>query len=345
MQWKAGGFFTDETGFNYEPFFPIDVTTKTVLFNFPTNLGASTFPVFYREYAGFGSLDYHFTPTFDVDLGGRYSQNSQTFHEVASGLLTGEENFGQTSSQGVFTYSADARWHITPSNMVYARISEGFVPGGPNDVVPGGNLAPSYRSSTTVNYEAGIKSSLLQDHVTVEVSAFLINWRDIQLQAIIGGLGTFVNGGEARSEGIEWNFAYVPVSGLTLGLNGAYTDAYLTQPTPASVNGQVGDRLPSVPLWETSASANYEWRLFGDYSGFAGCRARQDDDRRAAHARESCGGPGSAVAAHGGRVEHLVASAIEPALEHRHHIDVYDVAGAGPLVCGFYDSQPRHGDG
>jgi iron complex outermembrane recepter protein len=281
LQWKAGGFFTDESGYNYEPFFPIDVTSKTVLFTFPTNLGASVFPVFYREYAGFGSLDYHFTPTFDVDLGGRYSENKQTFHEVASGLLTGDEDFGQTSSQGIFTYSADARWHVTPTNMFYARIAEGFVPGGPNDVVPGGNLAPSYRSSTTINYEAGIKSSLLEDHLTVEVSAFLIDWRDIQLQAIIGGLGTFVNGGKARSQGLEWNFAYVPLSGLTLGFNGAYTDAYLTQQTPASVNGQVGDRLPSVPLWETSASANYERHLFGDYSGFAGLNWRFTGNRYA----------------------------------------------------------------
>jgi iron complex outermembrane receptor protein len=146
---------------------------------------------------------------------------------------------------------------------------------------PAGNLAPSYRSSTTVNYEAGIKSSLLQEHLTIEVSAFLIDWRDIQLQAIIGGLGTFVNGGKARSQGLEWNFAYVPLSGLTLGFNGAYTDAYLTQQTPASVNGQVGDRLPSVPLWETSASANYERHLFGDYSGFAGLNWRFTGSRYA----------------------------------------------------------------
>jgi iron complex outermembrane receptor protein len=274
LQWKVGGFFTDESGFNFEPFFPIDVTTKTVLFNFPTNLGISTFPVRYREYAGFASIDYHVTPTFDVDLGGRYSENNQTFHETTSGVFAGAFNFGQSSSQGVFTYSGDARWHVTPTNMLYARIAEGFVPGGPNNVVPGGNLLPSYSSSTTVNYEVGIKSSLLDDHLTIEVSAFAIDWRDIQLQATIGGLGTTVNGGAAHSGGLEWNFAYVPVSGLTVGFNGAYTDAYLTQPTPASVNGQVGDRLPAVPLWESSVSANYERPLFGDYSGFAGMNWR-----------------------------------------------------------------------
>ena len=31
----------------------------------------------------------------------------------------------------------------------------------------------------------------------------------------------------------------------------------------------MGARLPAVPLWETSASANYERPLFADYSGFA----------------------------------------------------------------------------
>jgi outer membrane receptor for Fe3+-dicitrate len=159
--------------------------------------------------------------------------------------------------------------------MLYARVAKGFVPGGPNDVVPtASGVAPTYTSSTTVNYEMGIKSQLLQKRLTVELDVFDIEWRDIQLQALINGFGVVANGGTARSRGTEWSVGYMPLDGLTLGANGAYTDAYLTQATPASVNGHVGDRLPAAPLWGTSASADYERVLYGDYSGFAGVNWR-----------------------------------------------------------------------
>jgi outer membrane receptor protein involved in Fe transport len=148
-------------------------------------------------------------------------------------------------------------------------------------VVATANEPSSYSSSTTVNYEAGIKSSLLDHHFTAELSAFHIDWQKIQLQAVIGGFNQFVNGGTARSDGAEWNFAYLPVTGLTLNFNGAYTHAYLTEATPASVNGQVGDRLPAVPLFESAVSAEYKRSLFGDYSGFAAADSRFTGSRYA----------------------------------------------------------------
>jgi iron complex outermembrane receptor protein len=268
VQWQVGGFFTDQKGADEENFFPIDAATRAILAD-NTVLGAVHLPVGYREYAGFVNIDYFITPVLDVSLGGRYSENHQTFHETGTGIFGGGADFGATSSQGVFTYSGDARWHMTAEHMLYARIANGFVPGGPNSVSPTAGAPNSYSSSTAVNYEAGIKSSLLDHHLTVEVSAFHIDWRKIQLEAVIGGFNQFVNGSQARSDGAEWNFTYVPVRGLTLNLNGAYTHAYLTEPTPASVNGLTGDRLPAVPLLGSSASVMYEHDLFGAYSGFA----------------------------------------------------------------------------
>jgi len=84
----------------------------------------------------------------------------------------------------------------------------------------------------------------------------------------VGGLYGATNGGSARSDGLEWALAYVPVDGLTLNSSGAYIDARLTEATPASVGGQVGDPLPYSALWTTTQSVNYERPLFDTYSGF-----------------------------------------------------------------------------
>jgi iron complex outermembrane receptor protein len=272
LQWQLGGFFTSEGSDLQADLFPIDATTKTILYNFSPNLGIGDTRTHYREYAAFGNVDYHISPTVEASLGGRYSKNNQTFHEVSSGLFDGNVDLTNESSEGVFTYSGDMSWHVTPESMLYARIASGFVPGGPNAVFRGsaGVVPLSYDSSTTVNYEAGIKSGLFENHVTVDISAFDIEWKKIQLLATIGGLSGVVNGGGARSDGVEWNFAYAPIRGLTLNLNGAYTDAHLTQATPSSVGGMTGDHLPAVPEWAGSASAEYRRPISDRWSGFAG---------------------------------------------------------------------------
>lgn len=267
LQWLVGGYFTNESTHETEDLFPVNGTTYTVLYGSPT-LATVDLPTRYREYAGFANLDYHITPSFDVAVGGRYSENKQQLHEGAAGPLIGLVDINTPSSQGVFTYSGDLRWHFTPQNMIYVRVAEGFVPGGPNDVIPTAPVPKEYSSSTTMNYELGIKSNLLDGRLSAEVSVFLVNWRDIQLNATLNGVNTTTNGGTARSDGVEWDFQYKPAAPLTLGFNGAYTDARLTENTPASVGGVVGNRLPAVPLWESAASAEYEQPIVGALSGF-----------------------------------------------------------------------------
>jgi iron complex outermembrane recepter protein len=267
LQWLVGGYFTNESTHETEDLFPVNGTTYTVLYANPT-LATVDLPTSYKEYAGFFNLDYHITSTFDVAAGGRYSDNKQQLHEGAAGPLIGLVDISTPSSQSVFTYSGDLRWHFTSQNMVYARVAEGFVPGGPNDVIPTAPVPKSYSSSKTMNYELGIKSTLLDGRLSAEVSAFLVNWSDIQLNALLNGVDTTTNGGTARSDGVEWDFQYKPLASLTLGFNGAYTDARLTEDTPASVGGKSGNRLPAVPLWETSASAEYEQPIMGNLSAF-----------------------------------------------------------------------------
>jgi outer membrane receptor protein involved in Fe transport len=163
--------------------------------------------------------------------------------------------------------------------MVYGRIATGYVPGGPNDVLPGSSLPESYHSSTTTNYEVGVKSSLLDDKLSIDMDVFDVEWRDIQLIAQVGSLYGATNGGTAKSQGVEWALGYIPVDGLTLNFSGAYTDARLTEATPASVGGEAGDPLPYSALWTTTTSVGYEHPLFNDYSGFVNADWRYSGNR------------------------------------------------------------------
>ena len=281
LQWQAGAYYMNQNGYVNQDTYPVDIATRTILYNFPFQLGGFYNTQSYEEISAFGDLDYHFSPTFDVAVGGRYSYNNQTFNENGFGLLGGGIVLSAPSSEGVFTYSVDARWRVVPDIMLYARIATGYVPGGGNNVpiTAPATLPHSYTSSMTTNYEIGAKGTLLDSVLSFEVAVFQIDWTDIQLSASYGGVQTTLNSAAAKSTGFEWNFGLTPAKGLTLAFNGAYTNARLTEATPASVGGQSGERLPGSPQWTTSLSAQYDHPLSATLDGFVGGDWQYTGDR------------------------------------------------------------------
>ncbi len=115
--------------------------------------------------------------------------------------------------------------------------------------------------------------------MSAEISVFEIDWSDIQVNAFVGSLVGIANGGRAKSDGVEWNFGYVPLRGLKLNLNGAYTDARLEDSLPPPTVAAAGRALPDVPRWSTSVSADYEHGLLSGYEWFGGVNWRYVDAR------------------------------------------------------------------
>jgi iron complex outermembrane recepter protein len=269
LEWQVGGYYTRETGALNEHLDAIDLTSGA-----DAGLPSLEIPVIasaYKEWAGFGNVTYHFNSQFDIQAGGRYSSNEQTASESVTGLLVSPQIFTLDSKGHVFTYSVAPRWHVDANTMVYARVATGYRPGGPNALPP---LAPpdvprEYGADKTTNVELGIRSTQLDGVLSIDVAAFHVDWKDIQLVEAIGGFNFNGNGGTARSQGLEWTFGYIPVHGLTLAWTGAYTDAKLTSDAPG-VGGVSGDRLPYAPKFDTSIDGEYEWAAFSSFKGFVG---------------------------------------------------------------------------
>jgi iron complex outermembrane recepter protein len=282
LEWTAGFYFDDQSADDAQLDVPADPNTGQILNNLSA-IDTANITSTYLEYAGFGDLTYHFTSAFEVTAGGRFSSNSQTSHEVTGGALAhledAVENLHTDSSQSVFTYSVDAKYRFNPDIMTYARIATGFVPGGPNDLVVGATVPSTFKSSTTTNYEVGIKGNAAEGRFTYDFDAFDVEWQDIQLNAIVNQSEFVANGGAARSNGVEGDLGFVPVQGLTIDLNGAYTNARLTQNTPVSFGGLAGDRLPLSPYFAGTAAISYEHPLWGDVSGFAGLEWHYNGER------------------------------------------------------------------
>jgi iron complex outermembrane recepter protein len=270
LDWQVGGFFTHEGSTIRQTlpsfFVPGDALTPLPSFE-NADLGAV-----YREGAAFGQVTWHFNPQFDVTLGGRWSENRQQENESVGGLLVNPTQFTGGASTGTdFTYSVAPRWHISDNTLAYARVATGYRPGGPNALPPGvpAGVQAEYQADTTTNYELGTRTSFLDNRLSIDVAAFLINWQKIQLFEFVENFGINANGGSAQSKGLEWTLGLSPVTGLNFLLTGAYIDAYLTADAPAA-GGSNGDPLPYAPKWSTSLDGSYTWHAAGNWDGFAG---------------------------------------------------------------------------
>jgi iron complex outermembrane receptor protein len=279
VEWTVGGFVTRETGSIVQAINVFDPGTGAIL---QPNLEVATVGSTYKEYAGFGNVTVKFGPAFDVQVGGRWSHNSQVGAEFIdeTNLGGGLVRFSVPSSESVFNFSVAPRWHIDANNMLYGRIASGYTPGGPNVLPP--NVPPgtpfTYKSDSTVNYEIGLKGNTPDQHFSYDVAVFLIDWKDIQLFEEVNNVGINGNGGTARSMGGEATFTWVPIEGLNLVASGSYTDAHLTSDAPG-VNGHNGDQLPWTPKFQGTLDGEYDWSLTGDLRAFVGGTVAYVGDR------------------------------------------------------------------
>src|SRR5690606_11443014 len=288
FEWLLGAFYSKEDGDNAQ-FVGLNELDGTPL-PAPWDevlgvLGELYIPSTYKETALFANGAYKVTDRFRVGAGMRFSRNDQTFQQnVVAGVLLPIGSEDNRSSEDVFTWSITPQFQLGEDSMVYAKVSTGYQPGGPNVVAVG--LPSAVDSSTLTSYELGWKAGFDQQRLQLDVVAYQIDWEDIQVVSLVNGVSGLVNGGQATSRGLEASLLWRPLAGLTLGLNGAYNDAKLDEDfativvtldpdLPGGVleinTGLGGDRMPYVADLTWSATVDYYVSLGNGWSaGFGG---------------------------------------------------------------------------
>jgi iron complex outermembrane receptor protein len=233
-------------------------------------LFVKTQPADYKENAVFGNLTYDITDRFEVQAGARYSDMDLRFQRYGDGILNGgvsATDFGHSESVTSLSFSASAR--LGENNRLYARYAEGYRPGFDTAPPPvavcgetpnaGGTVAPD----NTENYEIGLKTTWNEDRVMFNVTAFTIDYTDVQQAVLLPQCGytVFANAGSATSKGVEADFQVLALDGA-LSLNGSlgYVDSTLDQ-AAEPVGADAGESLVNVPDWTGSLSAEYRQPL------------------------------------------------------------------------------------
>jgi iron complex outermembrane receptor protein len=94
--------------------------------------------------------------------------------------------------------------------LMYASVSRGFSPPGTAEILPSTSIInTTLQAEHGLNYEAGIKSSWLQQRLYVEVNAFYYQLRNAIVQRRdASGADYFANAGSTRQRGIESQATY-----------------------------------------------------------------------------------------------------------------------------------------
>lgn len=287
--WQLGGFYTYERAANSQLVFLRQLngtpfTGPNALLNTLTLL---EIPSTYKEYAGFANASYNFTDRLSVGAGLRYSRNEQDFSEnVTEGILLPIANTPGSSNENVLDFMVSPKFKLDDTKSIYARIASGYQPGGPNVALPG--VPSSVNSTTAISYEGGIKSEFFDHKLLFDIAGYHIDLSDIQVGAIVNNVSALVNGGKATSDGMEFTIGYQPVKELSFGLNGSYTNATLSNDAP-SLGGKAGDRLPFIPDFQISFTADYFFPLWGAHAATAEAPTRKDAKAAVSGANSSAG--------------------------------------------------------
>lgn len=274
LEWRVGVYYTREHTTNHQSMPSFDVVTGAPI-ALPPLADTSIGPANFTEWAAYGDVTWHVTPRFSVLVGARYSHDRTTYTQSSNGVLVGTNHYTITGSDSPVTYLFNPSFKFSDNVMAYLRIASGFRPGGPNVGVPPGLGAPlTFGPDKLVSYELGLKTALLDKRMTVDVDAFYIDWSQIQLTVVKGGIGFQGNGGKATSQGVEASWKYMPVDGLMISANATWTDARLAADTPPGLFGYKNDRLPYVPKWSANLGVDYDFSLAAGWSGFVGASYR-----------------------------------------------------------------------
>jgi iron complex outermembrane receptor protein len=261
-QWVVGGFYLDEES-------PVSVlrdNRNTVTF-VQSNSSIVT-KLSNRSASVFGQVDYRFAPSWAVDAGLRYSEDTQRYTRQAIPGPPPPGCFPCTSDvdSNEMTGRLGLKYFATDDVMLYGTYSKGYKAGGIN-LDP--RQAP-YAPETNKMGELGVKSTLAGGRLRVNAAVFYSEYDGIQLSALTA-IGTppallpnTLNAAPAEIYGAELEVtAKLGALAFNIGISSLHSeftkDALLTD-SQTNTNRLVpkGSRVPFAPDLTANAGVQYD---------------------------------------------------------------------------------------
>jgi iron complex outermembrane receptor protein len=235
----------------------------------------------------FGEATWKVSDRLDLTGGLRYydfkEDRVQTFDGIFADPGTSK---GSISATG-FAPRLIASFAIAEGTKLNAQVSKGFRLGGINDPINVPLCTPQdlitfggrnrWKDEEVYNYEIGTKSKLRRG--SFNIAAYYMDIKNLQATVTAGSCSSrlIFNVPKARSTGIEleWNAALSDRFEVSISTNYGKSELRSTlTSTDAAGHVQVvsgiesGKRLPTVPEFQASVVANYQWAVRDTWLGY-----------------------------------------------------------------------------
>ena len=235
-------------------------------------------------FAAFADGTFNLTDRWRLIGGVRWTQDDLSYYHnynfspiAGPGLRTAPagwpagtpERLKGDDSSSEFSGRAGVQFDFTDNVMSYFTYARGYK--GPAYNVffnMGPNNTEILDSETADSYEIGLKSTLLDDRLILNLAAWDAKYDNFQANnfTFLNGtlITTLTNAGTVTTEGVSLDFLARPMDALALTGGIAYTDAkvddWFTPPgsTPTVRNGT---QLPLAPTWKANITAEYTMEL------------------------------------------------------------------------------------
>ena len=221
--------------------------------------------------AAFAQLDYNITPELIVTAGGRYSYEEKEFTNDPIGPVP-QQTFKSDWSD--FSPKLGVSYKFTDDIMGYAQWQQGFRSGGFNGRANTLTSVGPFDAEHVDAYELGLKSTLADGKVRVNLAIFRNEYSDMQTGtqgpifgpggAIIGFESIVSNAAAAIIDGAEFEVNWAVGNGFTLNANLGWLDARYDEfsadfTSDGVANPTDNSDLPLVfaPRWSGSIGATY----------------------------------------------------------------------------------------
>jgi iron complex outermembrane receptor protein len=235
-----------------------------------------------QEVAVFGNVDWRFADSWTLTMAGRsthYTQHVNSF--IAGPFNGGSQSFDANASGNPFTPKVAISWQATDKTMYYFNAAKGFRIGGVNPqidnaqpacqaakplyIARGLNFSHAFQPDSLWSYELGLKTRQLNNRLSIDASAYHIDWQDIQNPEGVAGCGfsMIFNLGKAKSNGFDVNLQTLIGEHVKFNTMIGHTTAEYTTGSVGLVTAgeQITGPGSAVPPWTASVSTEFDFKI------------------------------------------------------------------------------------
>lgn len=285
-------YFTEDNRTDFADVFTVNVSPPPGIIPFPITLANRVIDNELESYAAYAQGDYSVSEDLTLTVGLRWTEEIKDFAVTdaagAAGPLNTENviaaGIGTKLKKSLVTPRFVVNYDISENVSTFASATKGFKSGGWNARGTSAALLAPFNRELVWNYEAGLRSVLLDNTLSMNATLFYQDTSDLQTPSAFvdpsTGAISFItqNFADLENKGIELDFNYKPNEALNIFASAGFQDieyssvdqSIATQAAACaagdSTQGGLGIVAPDCSIGEPVRSPDYTISLGGSYN-------------------------------------------------------------------------------